>query len=88
MSLASAPKAMKNTLLIMFETRSGTIVRVSSVATKKVCPEQGTYIGNGDVGEEDFQKTIEHRVERNVVRIETELYENFCDPEIVLLPCR
>ena len=55
---------------------------------KEGCPEQGTYIGNGDVGEEDFQKTIEHRVERNVVRIETELYENFCDPEIVLLPCR
>jgi hypothetical protein len=40
MSLASAPKAMKNTLLIMFETRSGTIVRVSSVATKKVAPSK------------------------------------------------
>ena len=31
----SAPKAMKNTLLIIFEPRSGTMVRVSSVATKK-----------------------------------------------------
>jgi hypothetical protein len=38
MSLASAPKAIKNTLLIIFDTRSGTIVRVSSVATKKVAP--------------------------------------------------
>ena len=29
---------MKNTLLIMFETRSGTMVRVSSVATKNAAP--------------------------------------------------
>src|ERR1700738_5171614 len=28
-SLASTPKATKNTLLIMFETRSGTMVRVT-----------------------------------------------------------
>ena len=34
----SAPKAMKNTLLIIFETRSGTMVRVSIVATKKAAP--------------------------------------------------
>ena len=40
LSPASAPKAIKNTLLIMFETRSGTIVRVSSVATKKVAPSK------------------------------------------------
>ena len=38
MSLASAPKAKKNTLLITFETRSCTDVRGSSVATKKAAP--------------------------------------------------
>jgi hypothetical protein len=38
MSLANAPKAIKDTLLNMFETRSGTMVRVSSVATRKTAP--------------------------------------------------
>ena len=38
MSAPSAPKAMKNTLLIMFEIRSGIMVRIKSVATKKAEP--------------------------------------------------
>ena len=56
MSLGSAPKAIKNTLLIMFETRSGTMVCVSSLATRKTAPTRAH--GNGDVSEEDFQRQL------------------------------
>jgi hypothetical protein len=43
---------------------------------KEDCPDQGTYIGSGDVGEEDFQKTIG---DRYVMwsGVEAELYDNF-----------
>ena len=38
MSAASAPKATKNTLLMMLEMRNGIMVRISKVATKKIEP--------------------------------------------------
>ena len=46
---------------------------------KEGSPDQSTHIGNGDVSEEDFQKAIEDGVVRDVVGIEPELNENFCE---------
>jgi hypothetical protein len=50
---------------------------------KEGSPDQSTHIGNGDVSEEDFQKAIEDGVVRDVVGIEPELNEDFCESEIV-----
>ena len=49
MSLASAPKAKKNTLLITFETRSCTNGPRQQRGDKEGSPDQSTHIGNGDV---------------------------------------
>ena len=50
---------------------------------KEGSPDQSTHIGNRDVSEEDLQKAIEDGVIRDVVGIEPELNENFCESEIV-----
>jgi hypothetical protein len=50
---------------------------------KENTPDQSTQIGNGDVSEEDFQKAIEDGVVRDVVGIEPELNEDFCESEVV-----
>ena len=67
----------------MLETRSGTIVRVNSVATKKVAPTKAHILAMVMLASKISKRTIEDRVECDVVRIEAELEENFCDPEIV-----
>jgi hypothetical protein len=43
-------------------------VTLSFPRDKESCPNQGTYIGDGDVGEKDFQQTIEDGVVSYVVR--------------------
>ena len=46
MSPASAPKTAKNAQPIMLATRSGTIVCVSSVATKKIAPTRANMLAS------------------------------------------
>jgi hypothetical protein len=50
---------------------------------KKDGADQSEHIGKRDVGQQNFQQPVEQCVVSDVVRIETNLDQNLCDPEIV-----
>ena len=45
--------------------------------------DQGKHVGQGDVGQHNFQQAIEQCVGRNVVGVEAQLHQDLCDPEVV-----
>ena len=67
----------------MFATRSGTIVCVSKVATKKIAPTRANMLASVMLCQHNFQKAVEYRVVGDVVGIEAQLDQNLCDPEVV-----
>ena len=79
----SAPKPAKKAQPIMLATRSGTIVCVSRVATKKMAPTSANMLARLMLCEQDFQHAVEDRVVGDVVGIEADLHQHLGDAEIV-----
>jgi hypothetical protein len=79
----SAPKTAKNAQPIMLATRSGTMVCVSKVATKKMAPTRANMLASVMLGAKILQQAIEQRVVGDVVGVEAQLDQDLCDPEIV-----
>ena len=48
-------------------SRSGTMVRISKVATKKIAPYHGEHVGQRDVVQNDFQQAVENGIIGDVV---------------------
>ena len=79
----SAPKPAKNAQPIMLATRSGTMVCISKVATKKIAPTRANMLASVMLCRKISSRRLKIASIGDVVGVEAQLDQNLCDPEVV-----